>query len=170
MISLTQGEFPVHLTYFTLTASEGRPQSYHDIYGIDAMAAALFGKAEKIDRGQGYVGARSPAAARRMERSRRVPTPSPACSVISVCRRAISPQADAFRSRGSQDRAGHSLQRRIARARHQHEIARPRLLRDTCNKPLLATVDELGLCRALAPISATISAAEKSRVGRAAPP
>ncbi len=66
VISLSH-KIPVHLTYFTTTVDEkGKAQSFADVYGLDAkIAAALFGKAAKLDELEadaGSAGGRSRSA------------------------------------------------------------------------------------------------------------
>jgi len=50
-VVLLSHKIPVHLTYFTATVDDkGKVQAFADIYGIDGkMAAALFGRAAKLD-------------------------------------------------------------------------------------------------------------------------
>ena len=154
---------PVHLTYFTVVVdAQGKLQTFADIYGLDKkMAAALFGKSEALS---------TSAAANQVKRSawngQAASALFPACSVTGLCR-IISP---AEGPRPCRLRRGSPAPTRSARGRARPSPApdrRASLLSDAGR----SSQSREGANSALtprAPISATISAAEKSRV--AVPP
>ena len=156
---------PVHLTYFTLAYDGvGKLQTYADIYGLDGkMAPALFGKSELLaveaaPAPSGRSGAEPPIAAWAARYFR-------ACSAISSAS-ATWPRRFAAASTAARIARASSAERGVARAHHQHQVAGARLFGDPRHQPV-ARGREFGL-RPDAAISATISAAEKSRV--AVPP
>ncbi len=151
-----------HLFHRRWSTAQGKLQTFADIYGLDKkMAYALFGKSDALVRSppERCRGSAAPGTAAGLRLA------SPACSAT---------ESRAFRRLrrrglvdGGEDRPRQLAERRVARSHHQHQIAGPAPAsamratshsRDGANSAFVPS----------APISATISAAEKSRV--AVPP